>query len=553
MIWKYWSQRDLSLELDALGEEFIDKLKETLMALEGDDFDEGKLFSKKSLIKILEAFAPSDIFRNKEYRYRCLNSIPLPELQEFAQYVSMDGIEFSELVDNLSKSSWDKDDFSKKFIEFFSLPKHFLDQRVTNIVHEVTIAPATSMEPTQIHTAYKPLKEYQSQVFYNAKRKLQTPLSRFIIQMPTGSGKTRTAMEIIANEFLETKNKNTTIVWLAHSEELCAQAFESFCEVWEHVATKVVKVKKVWGSHQVNLLEPGLTFIVAGFTKLNNTLSRDHILSDHLKRTTHLIVVDEAHKTIAPTYANAITNTRGNSTHIVGLTATPGRTIMEESQELSQFYFSDLLGIESSSKTESPTRYLRKLGVLSKTYYVPIQTNLDFQLTSADIKRLEKDLDFSRQFLKKVGANEIRNAEITKRLSDEVAKGKRIIFFACSVEHSKFISALLSYYGIKSAHVDGSTKSSRRAQIIQEFKTGELSVLCNFGVLSTGFDAPNTDVVCIARPTASAVLYSQMIGRGLRGPAIGGTESCTIIDVKDNIIGFGDADKVYEYFNEYWE
>ena len=77
-------------------------------------------------------------------------------------------------------------------------------------------------------------------------------------------------------------------------------------------------------------------------------------------------------------------------------------------------------------------------------------------------------------------------------------------------------------------------------------------MLCNFGILSTGFDAPNTDTVFITRPTNSAVLYSQMIGRGMRGPAVGGTATCNVIDVIDNIIGYGDSDKVYRYFDEYW-
>jgi superfamily II DNA or RNA helicase len=88
--------------------------------------------------------------------------------------------------------------------------------------------------------------------------------------------------------------------------------------------------------------------------------------------------------------------------------------------------------------------------------------------------------------------------------------------------------------------------------VIDDFKTGTVDVLTNYGVLSTGFDVPKVDVIFIVRPTASIVLYSQMIGRGLRGPAIGGTPYCRIVDVKDNIEGYEDADAVYEYFEEYW-
>jgi superfamily II DNA or RNA helicase len=62
-----------------------------------------------------------------------------------------------------------------------------------------------------------------------------------------------------------------------------------------------------------------------------------------------------------------------------------------------------------------------------------------------------------------------------------------------------------------------------------------------------------TDVVFIARPTKSIVLYSQMIGRGLRGPSVGGTAVCRVVDVIDNIVDYSsDLDDVYDYFQEYW-
>jgi len=78
-------------------------------------------------------------------------------------------------------------------------------------------------------------------------------------------------------------------------------------------------------------------------------------------------------------------------------------------------------------------------------------------------------------------------------------------------------------------------------------------VLINYGILSTGFDAPNIGAVIITRPTSSMVLYSQMIGRGLRGPKVGGREECLLIDVKDNFIGYGDQQIMYDFFDGYWE
>ena len=78
-------------------------------------------------------------------------------------------------------------------------------------------------------------------------------------------------------------------------------------------------------------------------------------------------------------------------------------------------------------------------------------------------------------------------------------------------------------------------------------------MLLNYGILSTGFDATNIRSVIIARPTTSIVLYSQMIGRGLRGPKMGGADECKLIDIKDNISAFGNIEDVYGYFEGYWK
>ena len=81
-------------------------------------------------------------------------------------------------------------------------------------------------------------KEYQSSVSFKAIDELQNSASRFVIQMPTGSGKTRVAMEVIS-QFINDSKKNVRILWLAHQKELCAQAFQCFIEVWSHLRSKI--------------------------------------------------------------------------------------------------------------------------------------------------------------------------------------------------------------------------------------------------------------------------------------------------------------------------
>jgi superfamily II DNA or RNA helicase len=107
--------------------------------------------------------------------------------------------------------------------------------------------------------------------------------------------------------------------------------------------------------------------------------------------------------------------------------------------------------------------------------------------------------------------------------------------------------------GLKSAYISCDMKRSLRRRIIKEFRNQNIDIIYNYGILSTGFDSPKINTVIIARPTNSIVLYSQMIGRGLRGTSLGGTEICNLIDIKDNFTNFGSIDHVYKYFEGYWK
>jgi DNA repair protein RadD len=201
---------------------------------------------------------------------------------------------------------------------------------------------------------------------------------------------------------------------------------------------------------------------------------------------------------------------------------------------------------------QHPINYLRDRKVLAIAEYIPLRTNITFTLSPQERKRAEQFLDLPPGFLVRVTADNIRNAKIVKRLRELSKDGRNILFFACSVEHSRFISSVLTYLGITAAHIDGETSRGAREDAVAKFRGGVINVLCNFEMLSTGFDAPKTDVVFISRPTASLVLHSEMIGRGLRGPTVGGTDKCLIIDVKDNIEGFSDLAATYSYFEDYW-
>lgn len=408
----------------------------------------------------------------------------------------------------------------------------------------------------QAATPYKPLKDYQFEVYFQALDNLKIDYSRFIIQMPTGSGKTRTAMEIITG-FLNTY-PNSSVVWLAHSTELCDQAAGCFLEVWPHVSTKSINFQRYFGSHKFSNSDAKVDFLCTSFQSVYAliTKSREFLNSRlHRKR---LIVVDEAHKVIAPTYKFVTQALQHEGTQIMGLTATPGRTYTEfnsenENSELAEYFFERIISF--NPKDKGAIEYLRDKGVLAHAKSDVLKVNSDINLSSKELQQVSELFEIPASVLDKIGKNSVRNAEILAKINQLVTSqtARSIIFFGTSVEHSVLICSLLKFLDINAEHVDGNTPRTARENIISKFKKQEINVLCNYEVLSTGFDAPKVDCVFLARPTASVVLYSQMIGRGLRGPAIGGKESCLIVNVKDNFINLPSIDKMYEVFEDYWK
>ena len=199
--------------------------------------------------------------------------------------------------------------------------------------------------------------------------------------------------------------------------------------------------------------------------------------------------------------------------------------------------------------------FIINIGILSKAQYEPIHTEEKITLTKKQIEYMETFLKLPSELIKQLSNDKVRNFELLKKIDNEIKNNPntKILFFGLSIAHSRFICAILNTLGIKASHVDGKTSFNRRSATLDDFKNGKLNVLCNERLMSTGFDAPKTDTIIIAKPTFSIVLYSQIIGRGLRGPEIGGTEYCKIIDVKDNIKGFSDHDFVYEYFEDYFQ
>lgn len=380
---------------------------------------------------------------------------------------------------------------------------------------------------------------------------------RTLIHMPTGAGKTRTAMHLVAR-FLN-ENEPCVVTWLATSRELLEQAAETFESAWAVLGNRELTQQRFWGDYATSPdeLEDGI--LIGGLAKMHAWRARHGTAFLRFSARTRLVIMDEAHQAIAPTYRAVIDGLAdaGQSDALVGLTATPGRTWNDVGldEQLSDFFGGSKVALEVSGYN-NPVEYLLNEGYLAKPCFKQLTYTPDSAPTSAELQKLTKLDDFSEEMLEAFAANNARNLAILDGIQGLLQRGhRRIILFAVSVRHAEDLAAALTAYGVESSVVSGETALGRRAATLKTFKSGadRPMVLCNFGVLTTGFDAPKTSAAIIARPTKSLVLFSQMVGRATRGPKAGGNATCEILTVHDPAYpGFGDIAEAFFNWEDVW-
>jgi DNA repair protein RadD len=384
---------------------------------------------------------------------------------------------------------------------------------------------------------------------------LNKPPYKVLLHMPTGSGKTRTAMNYIVN-FLK-KDAAGIVIWLAQSEELCSQAVDEYEKAWGALGIRKTKVFRYWGPHAPDL--SGFTdgILVGGFKKIYEAIvgGAPQLLALTSRRL--LIVVDEAHSSIAPTYQFIIEHLMlpGYPTKLLGLSATPGRTWnnVTEDRNLSEFYGCQKVSLRIKGY-DSPINYLIKENYLASPKFIPLRFEDNIGITDEERRIIEATFELPNSILRKISLSTKRNLLIIHHAEELLKRHKRIILFAASVDQSHAIAAVLHQRGYWAKSIS-SDISHGRAEIISDYKRedDESKILCNYGVLTAGFDAPKTSAAIIARPTLSLVLYSQMIGRAMRGTRAGGNKDCEILTVVDtNLQGFDSVVNQFENWEDVW-
>jgi DNA repair protein RadD len=385
---------------------------------------------------------------------------------------------------------------------------------------------------------------------------LQKDPHRVLLHMPTGAGKTRTAMHIISQFMLA--NPGRAVIWLAHSEELCEQAAEEFERAWSFLGAREVPIHRFWGSHSPDLNKVAGSFVVAGLAKAYGVVGRDMGLISRIGAQAGLVVMDEAHQAIAPTYClilDALVQPFPGVS-LLGLSATPGRTWNDpdSDRKLSEFFKRSKVTLQVEGY-DNPVSYLVAEGYLAQAVFRPLKMSGDVELNDAERKRIEEEFEIPKEVMERLALDEVRNLAILTEIEHLVKRHERVIVFATTVEHSDLLAYALRARGIWARSVTGATATVDRQAALEQYKSdaSEPHVLCNYGVLTTGFDAPRTSAAVIARPTTSLVLYSQMVGRATRGPRAGGNAEAEIITVLDSgLPGFGDVGEAFLNWEDVW-
>jgi len=406
------------------------------------------------------------------------------------------------------------------------------------------------------------LEDFQIRIKDNLIRNINKNNLKTIIHMPTGSGKTRTTITSLLEHNIKTNFLNDNfIIWLAHSDELCDQAKDSFENLWRSYGTYDLPLIRLKDQKLEEISKFSSGIIICTYQKLHRmrmNSSTSKIL-EFIRTKSKFIIADEAHMVPAQTFRDSIEFiTKLDFTVLIGLSATPGGYYIDQTEKLSNYFLKNKITITDANNKElendEPINYLQKEGVLSHIKTHQVKTDFNFEFTSEEQEKILNNFEegLSAELISKMGEDVERNICIFGELSNLYEQNLSSIVFACSLKHTKLLYKICVLSGMKVAKIDDKTSNQNRKKIVRDFKNKDIKIIFNYGVLSTGFDAPGTEAILIARPTTSPVIYSQMLGRGLRGPKFGGKSECLLIDLKDNLIGLPDEKTCFTLFNNYY-
>lgn len=327
--------------------------------------------------------------------------------------------------------------------------------------------------------------------------------ARQLLVLATGLGKTVVFSHITDWVYREL---NGHVLILAHREELLEQAEDKLATVMGLGAFQVPTMI----SREQGQTYAGTTPVVTasvmtwgvnrGGGDFNERMSR--FPRDYFK----LIIIDEAHHAVAPSYQHILDYFK--DAWVLGVTATPKR--------------GDKVTLKNLFSREAYRMDI--IDGMRAGWLCPVVSH---RVSSAtDLQNVKTTAgDYNLRDLEVAVNNQERNDLILEaymaRCDANLKNGiipRQAIVFATGIEHARAIQYQFEDQGFTCATITGDMDKDERKQAIAGFKSGKIKVLTNYGVLTEGFDYEDLDMIISARPTKSALLLTQILGRGTRWP-----------------------------------
>lgn len=363
--------------------------------------------------------------------------------------------------------------------------------------------------PTQrgktLDGAHLELKQHQQEALDALQAMRDRHETIALLYHATGTGKTVTAV-------MDAKRCGGRTLFLAHTQELVNQAADTFGTLWPEVTV---------GRYMESIKEPD-AHVVCGSVQ-----SVALHLEDFREDAFSYLIVDEAHHAAADTYQKILAYFHPAFT--LGLTATPERT--DDNRAILDIFKNTAHKLDIQTAVE--------IGELVPIRCIRIHTNID--LTRVRFNSVQYNI---RDLESKIYVPE-RNRLIVDTWLQYV-RDKRTVVFCASVRHAEQIAELFRQAGVPAAAVSGGMKPAERREFQDRFVRREILVLCACDLLNEGWDCPEIEVLFMARPTMSRVLYTQQLGRGMR--LFPGKESLMVFDFVDNASQYNMPQSLHRLF-----
>jgi superfamily II DNA or RNA helicase len=359
----------------------------------------------------------------------------------------------------------------------------FRDQMVDNIKNYLGDKENFLENNVLKNTRQVKLYEHQENILEELKESREKGINTSLIVIPTGTGKSQIAIEDLKR--LDNKDIKNVLI-MVPSKQIQLDWFN--------------RILELEGRFNV-------------FVKLYNSVYLERNVLE--KEFYDYIVFDEAHHAQAANCKKTLAYFTPK--YLIGLTATDERLDKQKLEEIFGSYECKLTLKEAIEKD-----------IISNIRCYRVKSNIDL----SHIRYNGKDYNYSdlERNLVIDSRNELIVETLKKYFSPKEDFYKQGIVFCINVDHCKKLERMLNDAGVSAKAIYGRNKDSDL--YVKQFKNKEFQFLLSCQMISEGWDCPQIEIVVMARPTLSKILYVQQIGRGVR--KYPGKECLFVIDVVDN-------------------